>query len=86
MWFHTSLSTQVAARIIKLIDKPTAQLRMPLTTDAVLFGLMKKVIPSFILNRFLYLLLPGSLKWGGKWRAADIKKASSEDSADRKAA
>jgi hypothetical protein len=35
----------------------------------VLFGILKKVVPSFIFQRFLYFLLPGSLKWGGLWKA-----------------
>ncbi|MCC2679813.1 MAG: hypothetical protein K0R29_2389 [Pseudobdellovibrio sp.] len=82
MGFSTSSSTKVASKIISLIDNPTAQLRLPLTPDARLFGLMRKIVPSFILNRLLYLLLPGSLKWGGLWRASDVNK----DSESKKAA
>lgn len=74
MGFSTSSSTKVASKIIRLIDHPTAQLRLPLTPDARLFGLLRKLVPSFILNRLLYLMLPGSLKWGGQWRAADVNK------------
>jgi len=81
MGFSTSSSTKVASKIVALIDNPTSQLRLPLTPDARLFGLMRKLVPSFILNRLLYLLLPGSLKWGGQWRAADVSKESSNKQA-----
>lgn len=79
MRFSTSSSTKIAKKIIKLIDEPTAQLRLPLTPDARMFGLMRKLIPSFILNRFLYVLLPGSLRWGGQWRATGPVKTIETD-------
>jgi NAD(P)-dependent dehydrogenase (short-subunit alcohol dehydrogenase family) len=69
MRLSPSSSTKVANRIVSLIEQPTSKLRLPLTPDAIIFGIVKKIIPSFIFNRFLYLLLPGSLRWGGQWRA-----------------
>jgi NAD(P)-dependent dehydrogenase (short-subunit alcohol dehydrogenase family) len=84
MAFSPSSSTKVAKRIVQLIDRPTSQLRLPLTPDAVIFGVMKKIIPSFIFNRFLYLLLPGSLKWGGQWRVGGAALTAVENSASEK--
>lgn len=81
MKFSVSSSAKVATKIVKLIDKPTAQLRLPFTPDARLFGLMKKLIPSCIINRFLYLLLPGSLKWGGQWRASEVNHGRNDKKA-----
>lgn len=86
MGFSPSSVQKVAGKIIGLIDSPSSQLRLPLTPDAILFGVMKKIIPSFIFNRFLYLLLPGSLKWGGKWRASDVNKAITPEDTAKKAA
>jgi len=70
-----SSADRIAQKIITLIDKPKERLRLSLTVDAVVFAILKKIIPSFIFDRFLYLLLPGSLKWGGLWKAdKQIKK------------
>lgn len=76
MSFSLTSSESVAKNIIRLIDKPTSVLRVPLTVDAILFAVIKKVIPSFLFNRLLYFLLPGSMKWGGRWKAqkAALKK------------
>ena len=68
MAFSFYPSNKIAAKIIKLIDKPRERLLLSLTPDAVIFGIMRKIIPAFIFNRFLYLLLPGSMKWGGLWK------------------
>lgn len=67
---HVSLSSAetIAKKIIKLMARPTPPLRVTLTLDAIIFNLLKRFIPSNILNYLLYFLLPGSLKWGGKWR------------------
>ncbi|MGZ3692482.1 MAG: SDR family NAD(P)-dependent oxidoreductase, partial [Pseudobdellovibrio sp.] len=58
MAFSLTPSQSVADKIIALIKKPQSRLRIPMTFDAIIFSLMKKIIPSFILNHFLYLLLP----------------------------
>ena len=69
MLFSFMTSEKVAVKIIKLMDKPKNRLRLPLTPDAIVFSILKKVIPSSIFNWFLFLLLPGSMKWGGAWKA-----------------
>lgn len=69
MSLSVSSSSRVARNILKLLKKPSRQLRLPMTPDARIFGLLRKVIPSFVFQRFLYFLLPGTMKWGGRWRA-----------------
>lgn len=69
-----SSSDKIANKIVKLIDKPKERLRLPLTPDAVVFAIIRKIIPAFIFNKFLYLLLPGSLKWGGLWKAKKTRR------------
>lgn len=68
MAFSFFSSSKIADKIIKLIDRPRQRLRIALTPDAIIFGIIKKIIPAFIINRFLYFLLPGSMKWGGLWK------------------
>lgn len=69
-----SSADKIAKKIIKLIDRPRARLRLSLTLDAIVFAIIKKIIPAFIFNRFLYLLLPGSLRWGGLWKVDKSKQ------------
>lgn len=61
----------IADKILKLMSKSSPPLRVVLTFDAMVFNLLKRLIPSNILNYLLYFMLPGSLKWGGKWRASE---------------
>lgn len=68
MAFSFFSSGKIAGKIINLIDKPRERLRIPLTPDAIVFSILKKIIPAFMFNRFLYYLLPGSMKWGGLWK------------------
>jgi short-subunit dehydrogenase len=80
MHFSFYSSETIAKKIIKLLDNPKSQLRLPLTPDAIFFGIIKKIIPSMFLNRLLYLLLPGSMTtWGGRWKVSksNNKKPSS---------
>ena len=58
----------IARKIIKLMSKSSPPLRVTLTLDAFVFNLLKRLVPSNILNYLLYFMLPGSVKWGGKWR------------------
>lgn len=69
MSFSFVTPERIADKIIKLINKPKVRLRIPLTPDAFVFSVLKKIIPSFVFNRVLFLLLPGSMKWGGSWKA-----------------
>ena len=69
-------SEAIAEKILKLVRKPSQKLMIPLTPDAFLFSLLKKIVPTFIFQRLLYYFLPGSVKWGGQWKAADKATAA----------
>lgn len=69
MNWSLSSSNRVAEQIIDLIKKPNNRLRVALTPDAIIFSILKKIIPSRFFNQLLYLLLPGSMKWGKQWQA-----------------
>ncbi len=58
----------VAERILRVIRTRPSKLHVSGTADVALFAVMKRLIPSRVFNRILYWVLPGSLKWGGKWR------------------
>lgn len=68
---HVSFASpqKIANKIIHLMTKSSPPLRVTLTFDAIIFNLLKRLVPSNILNNLLYFMLPGSLKWGGKWKA-----------------
>jgi len=66
---------KVAGQILQLIDAPTHSLRLDFTLDAFFLSLLRKLLPSYILIRLIYFLLPGSVQWGGAWKA----KRSNED-------
>lgn len=69
MGWSLSSSHRVADQIIELIRKPNNRLRVALTLDAFVFSVLKKIVPSRFFNQLLYLLLPGSMKWGKQWQA-----------------
>lgn len=60
----------IACKIIKMMSDPAPKLRYILTIDAIVFNVLKKIVPSNILSQILYWMLPGSMKWGGKWKAS----------------
>ncbi len=54
----------VARRILKLANAKHAPLCIPVTIDAVLLSLLRKILPQGIFNRLMYFMLPGSKMWG----------------------
>ena len=68
MMLSPSSSKGVAKKILKLIGKQSPPLRISATIDVFLFGLLKRLLPDFLLNRILYLMLPGSIRWGKYWK------------------
>ncbi len=80
MAFSFFSSAKIAGKVLKLIDKPRSRLRVPLTPDAIVFSLLRKFVPARIFNRVLYLLLPGSMRWGGLWKAGKAHRLSSKNS------
>ncbi len=75
MKYSLNSSATIAQKIMRIIHKPKSHLRVPLTFDAILFGILKKIIPSFIIQRIFYLLLPNSKGWGGRWSVAKTSPA-----------
>ncbi len=75
MRYSWNSSETIAYKIMKIIRKPKSYLRVPLTFDAILFGIIKKIVPSFILQRILYWTLPNSKGWGGRWSVAKTSPA-----------
>lgn len=65
-----STPERVAGRVLKLIGMKSPPLRVTATVDVVVFSLMKRFLPAFMLNRILYWMLPGSIRWGRGWRSS----------------
>ncbi len=70
MGLSMSSPRKISQKIICLMQKKPQRLRVSATFDVRLFSLMRKLVPSNVLNRVLYYLLPGSVKWGGAWKKA----------------
>lgn len=75
---HLSLApaATIAAQIVALIRQRSEKLRHPLTLDAKIFTILKKIIPAFLFQRLLFALLPGSIRWGGQWRVEKIQRSN----------
>lgn len=63
---NMSLTTPetAACKIRKLVERKRLPLRYLLTLDAVMLYLAKRVLPRPIYHYFVYLILPGSQRWG----------------------
>jgi NAD(P)-dependent dehydrogenase (short-subunit alcohol dehydrogenase family) len=77
MKYSFSSPKKIADRIIKTTKQQPAGLRVFATPDVWIFDLMRRLTPSFLMNQFLFWLLPGSVKWGGLWKKRQI--SPSED-------
>ena len=67
---------KIAQKILRTIQERPESLRIFATPDVWLFDLMRRLTPSWILNRILYWMLPGSIKWGGRWKKKEPVKNS----------
>lgn len=67
----------VALKISKIIKSKPTNLRIMATPDVWLFSILKRILPSGLQNRFFYWMLPGSIRWGGRWRSLTRSKAFS---------
>lgn len=64
---HTpSTSFTVAKKVVKVIEAKNPPLRVSGTIDAVLFKLMKCLLPQRLYHSILYLSLPKIWRWGKK--------------------
>lgn len=55
---------KIAERILHIMERKHPRLRIPVTIDASIFSLMRKLLPAGIFHRLIYAALPGSKTWG----------------------
>lgn len=70
MGFSLSSPDHIARKIQKIIDMPRAPFRVGVTVDAVVFRILRGLLPSGFFRRLMYVLLPGSTVWGERVHAA----------------
>lgn len=54
----------IAHKIEKLIEQKNPPLRLRVTLDAVVFSIIRKLLPESIFHKVMFMLLPGSRLWG----------------------
>lgn len=54
----------IAKKVAKLIEKENPPLRTRVTLDAMVFSVLRKLLPEFLFHKVMFLLLPGSRLWG----------------------
>lgn len=63
--------TDVALRILKVIEKKNPPLWIPATLDAMIFYYLRRFVPRFILLNLLFAVLPNARKWARKYTNRD---------------
>ncbi|WP_413586372.1 SDR family oxidoreductase [Bdellovibrio sp. HCB274] len=66
MGYSMSRPEVVAGKIIKLIENKNPPLRLKVTLDAILFGILRRIIPGFWFHKIMFYFLPRSGQWGNK--------------------
>lgn len=56
----------IARKILKLVESKHPPLRMSVTPDAILFRILRRLLPAELFHRLMFLFLPGSHIWGQK--------------------
>lgn len=64
--------SQISQKILKTMQQKPDSLRIYATPDVWFFDMIRRLVPSWILNRILYWMLPGSIKWGGRWKKNSV--------------
>ncbi|MBL7687240.1 MAG: SDR family oxidoreductase [Bdellovibrionaceae bacterium] len=64
MGFSLSNPRGIARKIQKIIDMSRPPFRIGVTADAVVFRILRSVLPNGLFRRLMYSLLPGSTVWG----------------------
>lgn len=54
----------IARKIEHLIERKNPPLRIRVTMDAIVFSILRKLLPEFIFHKVMFMLLPGSRLWG----------------------
>lgn len=66
MHWTRSTPERVADKIIQVIEMKHPPLRRSVTPDAILFRILRRVLPAEIFHRIMFWFLPGSQIWGRK--------------------
>lgn len=56
----------IALQIMKVIERKHPPLRLSVTPDAILFRILRRLLPAELFHRLMFLFLPGSQIWGQK--------------------
>ena len=64
MRFSPSTPEAIAEKIHRVINNSNPPLRVPVTVDALVLGLIRKILPRRIYHRLMYYSLPKILRWG----------------------
>lgn len=64
MRLSPSTPEKIACQILQVINSETSKLRIPVTIDAYLFVLLKKLLPARIYHALMYYSLPRVFRWG----------------------
>jgi len=76
MKWSRSTPEKIARKIFALMESPRPPLWRTATPDAMLFGMISKLLPKRIFHKIMFLLLPGSKKWGGQFSRLRHKRVS----------
>ena len=60
---------RIARKIVHMLYTRPSSLRVSFTLDAIFFNILRRILPAGVLNQILFMLLPGSITWGGPWKA-----------------
>lgn len=64
MRFSPSTPETIAEKIHKVINSKNPPLRIPVTIDALIFGLIRKLLPRKLYHSLMYYALPKVYRWG----------------------
>ena len=64
MRLSPSTPEKIAVKIHKVIESRNPPLRLPVTVDAYIFGILRKLLPRRIYHSLMYYSLPKVFRWG----------------------
>lgn len=76
MNFSRSTPEKIAQKILKVIKTPNPPLWVPVTPDAAVFALLRKMLPRAIFHKLMMRFLPGTRVWAQSHSNADKKRLS----------
>ncbi len=64
MGYSFSSPDAIAQRVLHLIERKNPPLRIKVTLDAILFGILRRLIPGSWFHKLMFYFLPRSKYWG----------------------